>query len=88
MKYSTHHETLGHAVSEINTTLRDSRNEVELVNYDAFTEAFQFDDVSYGKTREAHAEIKTIHGKSTRKYAHAAIYRMDSGRYELTLYIA
>lgn len=43
--------------------------------------------VSYGTTHRFDFEIKTLKGKPTRKWFHAAIYRMDSGRYELTSYI-
>jgi hypothetical protein len=88
MKYATYHQTLGSAVSEIHSTLADSRNDVRLTDPDAFINVYQFDGISYGKTKEAHAQIATHKGKPTKKYAHASIYRMDSGRYELTLYVA
>ena len=43
--------------------------------------------VNYGQTLQVHLELKTLKSKPTRKFFHASIYRMDSGRYELTSYI-
>lgn len=47
-----------------------------------------FPPVRYGETMEDHRELATLKGKGTRKWAHASIYRMENGRYELTSYIA
>jgi hypothetical protein len=47
-----------------------------------------FPPVSYGQTQYDHRALATYKGKGTKKYAHAAIYRMETGRYELTSYIA
>jgi len=44
--------------------------------------------VHYGQTLQDNRELSSLKGKNTRKYAHASIYRMDCGRYELTSYIA
>lgn len=43
--------------------------------------------VAYGETRAFNFEIATLKGKPTRKWFHISIYRLDSGRYELTTYI-
>lgn len=44
--------------------------------------------VSYGHTWQDSRELASLKGKKTRKWAHSSIYRMDSGRYELTSYLA
>ncbi len=85
MKYETYHETLGKAVQHVIDTLNS--NEIVLAEPERISEPFQFDGIPYAGTKESHAEIATIKGKNTKKYAHVSIYRMDSGRYELTLYI-
>jgi hypothetical protein len=85
MKYATHHETLGKAVQCVVDTLNS--NEVMLAEPERISQPFEFDGIPYGQTKQAHAEIATIKGKKTRKFAHVSIYRMDSGTYELTLYI-
>lgn len=41
----------------------------------------------YGQTRTASFSLEALNGKPTRKFFHVTIYRMDSGRYELTTYI-
>jgi hypothetical protein len=43
--------------------------------------------VNYGQTIQVHLELKTLKSKPTRKFFHVSLYRMDSGRYELTSYI-
>lgn len=43
--------------------------------------------VNYGQTLRADLEIAKLKGKPTRKWFHVSIYRMDSGRYEVTSYI-
>jgi hypothetical protein len=47
-----------------------------------------FPPVHYGQTMEDHRELASLKGKGTRKYAHASIYRLETGRYELVSYIA
>ena len=44
--------------------------------------------VGYGQTVQDHRELATLKGKKTKKYAHFSIYRMETGRYELTSYIS
>ena len=43
--------------------------------------------VSYGQTVSRSFELMDFKGKSTKKFAHVSLYRMESGRYELTCYI-
>jgi hypothetical protein len=43
--------------------------------------------VSYGATVSRSFELATLKGKATRKFAHCVVYRMESGRYELTSYV-
>jgi hypothetical protein len=43
--------------------------------------------IAYGHSHCFNFEIKTYRGKPTRKWFHIVIYRLDSGRYELTTYI-
>lgn len=47
-----------------------------------------FSPVHYGQTAQDHRELASLKGKTTKKWAHASIYRMESGRYELTSYLA
>jgi hypothetical protein len=50
-------------------------------------EIFNAGHLPYGATRSFHFELLTIRGKQTKKFFHVTIYRLDSGRYELTTYI-
>lgn len=50
--------------------------------------AFAYGGIPYEQTREAHYKLLAFKGKLTRKYLHVSIYRMPSGSYELTRYIA
>ncbi len=43
--------------------------------------------VSYGTTVKYHIPMLTRGGFSAKKYLHISLYRMDSGRYELTTYL-
>lgn len=43
--------------------------------------------LNYLQTRTGDFALASRKGKPTRAYFHASIYRMDSGRYELTTYI-
>lgn len=85
MKYDIFHETLGAAVAHVAARL--SEEQIVLCDETQLTGPFQYDGISYEQTKEAHAEIASIKGKGTRKYAHLIIYRMSSGRYEIVLYI-
>jgi hypothetical protein len=43
--------------------------------------------LNYGHTRRGSFSIELLRNRRTRKYLHVVLYRMDSGRYELTTYI-
>lgn len=51
------------------------------------SEIFNAGPINYGQTRSHTFEISTLKGKPTRKGFHVTIYRMESGRYELTTYV-
>jgi hypothetical protein len=52
-------------------------------------EMYQFvAPVRYGETMQDHRELARLKGKFTKQWAHASIYRMETGRYELTSYIS
>ena len=41
----------------------------------------------YGQYRQGDFQLDTLRGRGTKKYFHVVIYRLDSGRYELTAYV-
>lgn len=82
MDYKLFHETLGSAIDESIAYLARK----ECVCAESLPERFQFDGIRYEETKTEHLEIATLKGKKTRKFAHVVIYRMSSGRYELTIY--
>lgn len=49
---------------------------------------FAYGGIPYEQSRDAHYKLLSYKGKLTRKYLHVSIYRMPSGSYELTKYIA
>ncbi len=79
-----YHETLGEAITQGHKNFTDRK---AIVTDRKEDERFVFGGLAYGETKEAHYPIETLKGKSTKKYAHMTIYRMESGRYELTTYI-
>ena len=80
-----YHETLSSAVNE--SLAEIALRGAVLRDAEQITGVFEFGGLAYGQSKEAHAEIETLKGKRTHKFAHASIYRMESGRYELTVYI-
>ena len=58
-----------------------------IIDRNELDEAYASGGIPYGATREAHLPIEFLKGKNTKKHFHVSIYRMDSGRYELTCYI-
>jgi len=81
---SVYFETLGAAFESFLEYVKAAGG--ELVETD-FTLAF-VGGVSYGQTRSEHYELASLKGKKTRKFAHVTLYRLESGRYELTNYLA
>lgn len=80
---SPYTETLGQALEAAREELK---NHDATVADESWLEVFTFDGIPYETKKEAHGELTTFRGKPTRKWAHLTIYRMDSGRYEWTLY--
>jgi hypothetical protein len=85
MSYQIYHETLSEALRE---HIRNVHSQIGTFMED-FTEMYAgISPVPYGQTLQDHRELSFLKAKRTKKWAHASIYRMDCGRYELTSYIA
>ena len=80
----THFETLGEAIRSFIDQTEAKR--AVFVNVDEISSRFD-GGVSYGQTVSRSFELLEYKGKKTKKYAHCVIYRMESGRYELTSYV-
>ena len=80
MDYQTYHESLSSVIDEIKDVC---------IKYEIITDIDKtwFGAVSYETTSKYDWEIDTLKGKPTKKYLHASIYRLNSGNYELTLYV-
>lgn len=90
MTLTRYHESLTDTVFEIARRIGDSKA-VLVKSGDLLetwvNEIYDRGHVAYGTTHSFNFEIKTLKGKPTRKWFHVVIYRLDSGRYELTTYI-
>ena len=78
--FETYHKTLASCFNEAETYVTKR-------GYDPIE--FQLSDpqhVAYGETQKYHKEL-TVNGKLQRKELHIQIYRMDSGTYELNMYV-
>lgn len=82
---SPYTETLGQALEAIRAEMEAKRAVVAPINAD-WLETFSMGGLAYNQTKEAHAELESLKGKKTWKFAHATIYRLDSGRYEWLVY--
>lgn len=78
--YEVYHKTLSGCFNEaVNYVIKRGYDPIE----------FELSDpqhISYGQTQRYTKEL-TVNGKLQRKAFHAQIYRMDSGNYELNMYI-
>ncbi len=80
-------ETLGLAIRAFVAQIEQTGGDF-LADLPAVTVAEAFNGgVSYGQTVARSFELTTFKGKPTKKWAHVTLYRMESGRYELTCYI-
>ena len=79
-------ETLNGALEAIKDELRN-RGVILSEGCADWLDTFVFGGLAYGQNRETHAAIFTIKDKPTKKWAHATIWRLDSGRYEWNLYL-
>lgn len=77
-----YHETLGQALQACKDYLtKEKAVSTELEDF------LHTGGIGYGQTWRGHFHLSSLKGKNTRKYFHVSIYRMESGRYELTRYI-
>jgi len=81
---SPYTETLGQAVELAIENLIESGAEFDR---SAIDERYAFDGVPYETTKQADVALISYKGKATKKWGHVSIYRMNSGRYEVTTYI-
>lgn len=79
--FETLSEALNSALAEI------SAKGAVLANEQALRDTFAIGGLQYEETKEGHAEIITLKGKATKKWAHVTIYRKESGRYEVVAYV-
>jgi len=86
MKLENFHETLSSALN--NALAYHAAEGVKMSEAEEYNlrEKFAFDGVKYEQTKQASGPIESIKGKATKKWLHISIYRMSSGRYELTTY--
>lgn len=80
-------ETLGAAIFAFAEYVREQFGEFERENPEGEIAAAFNGGVSYGQTVSRSFELASLKGKKTKKWAHITLYRMESGRYELTNYI-
>jgi hypothetical protein len=81
MYYETLSETLEAALGNL------AKRKGELSDGVDFHEPFQYGGIPYGTYKSASFALSALRGKPTRKAFHVSIYRMESGRYELTDYV-
>ncbi len=86
MQSETYFETLGEAVRSFVAQTFAKGGTLAANEHAEIAEKFN-GGVSYGQTVSRSFELLSFKGKPTKKWAHATLYRMDSGRYELTTYI-
>lgn len=83
---SSYTETLGQAMQAISADLTE-RGVILSEGCADWFDAFTFGGIPYGQHKETHAAIFTIKDKPTKKWAHACIWRSETGRYEWNLYV-
>lgn len=76
-------DTLWQAIEKAESELSEYR----AIPAENWIESFQFGGIPYGTHKEAHFALSSYKGKPTKKYGHVTITRMDSGRYEVVVYI-
>lgn len=81
--YPIYHDTLGSAIDAIETWL--DNNKASMIRPD-WREVTAWEHCGYEQTIQYHFSLGTYKGKPTGRYLHATVYRLPSGRYELTLY--
>ena len=82
---SCYFETLSETLENFVETIQNDKGVFE---DDLSDDLMFFPPVHYGQTVSKSFPLKSLKGKSTKKYAHLSIYRLETGRYELTSYIS
>ena len=82
--YSIYHDRLDQA---LDAAIGHAQNCGAEFSPAALFDCFATGGIPYGATRSESVAIDSLKGRGTRKGFHVSIYRMDSGRYELTCYI-
>lgn len=84
MNYEVYHNTLSEALDTVEKFCAASDAVPEPGwRLDRYTTV---GSVSYGQTSSENFRLESLKGKTTRKWLHVIIYRMETGRYELTVY--
>ena len=78
-EYKIYHNLFSEAIAE--TVLYAGKK-----GYQVVENMFMWERVPYGETRDFHLDL-TKDGKEQKKCLHVQLYRMESGRYELNMYI-
>lgn len=79
-----YYETLSEVVDAI--VARAAADRIELKSPAEVQEIFS-GHIAYEQDRSGNFEIAALNGKPSRKWFHAQVYRMASGRYELVTYV-
>lgn len=80
------HET-GWAVSEAISREVEARPIVLSAESEEILSSSMSEGMRYGEIRRINVPIESLSGRSTRKWFHAVVERMESGRYELVSYV-
>ena len=78
----SYHESLADCIADVEGNLLEL-NDAKSNEWDQHI----FGSVGYGETYRQNFLLDSLRGKGTRKGLLVSIYRLESGRYELTCYI-
>lgn len=81
-KTKSYHDSLGECITDVGDNLLEL-NEAKSSEWNNHI----FGSVGYGETYRQNFHLDSLLGKGTRKGLLVSIYRLESGRYELTCYI-
>jgi hypothetical protein len=82
-----YHETLTGVRNEIEARLEAAGAVLKSPYFYSHYDQSFHDGVSYGQVKRADTELAELKRKPTRKWAHATVTRLETGRYELVFYI-
>jgi hypothetical protein len=80
--YDTYFNTQNETLTEFYRFITDRG-----YTYEPLT-CFQTEHIAYDTSITYHMPLKTAKGNNARKWAHAHICRLSSGRYELTMHLS